>query len=333
MAKIISDLLYLQRLMNTQKTVSPTLVVIAYALVYVVWGSTYFFIQMAIHGFPPMLMGATRFLIAGLLMLSWCKIKGDKIWARKDIAASGVSGLLMLFVSMGLVIWAEQTVPSAMVAIMVSTGPIWIVILDKVNWKINLKSKTTVAGLILGFAGVFLLFGEAVSRSVSGALSNQQLIGLILLLFAPVSWSAGGLYSKYKGGGAPARLNTAWQMMIAGIVYIPAALIHGEFNDLHMGSIPLKAWLAVAYLIVFGSIVAFSAYVWLLSVRPPAQVSTHAYVNPVIAVILGVLFAHESISALQLGGLLVILFSVLLVNFSKYSFRKKTGEQVRPDIV
>lgn len=317
--------------MNTQKTVSPVLVVIAYTLVYVVWGSTYFFIQVAIHGFPPMLMGATRFLTAGLLMLSWCKIKGDKIFVLKDIAASAISGLLMLFVSMGMVIWAERSVSSAMVAIMVSTGPIWIVILDKPNWKVNLKSKTTIAGLALGFGGVFLLFGEAVSRSVNGSLGTERLIGLILLLLAPVSWSGGGIYSKYKGSGAPARLNTAWQMMIAGIVYIPAAAIHGEFNGLDFASIPLKAWLAVAYLIVFGSIVAFSAYVWLLSVRPPAQVSTHAYVNPVIAVILGVLFASERISLLQLGGLFVILFSVLLINFSKYSFRKKSAAEMRPD--
>ncbi|QKJ32747.1 EamA family transporter [Mucilaginibacter mali] len=317
--------------MNSPKPVSPALVVIAYALVYVVWGSTYFFIQMAIHGFPPMLMGATRFLIAGVLMLSWCKIKGDNIWQKKDIVPAGISGLLMLFGSIGIVIWAEQTVPSAMVAIIAATGPIWIVIIDKAHWHINLKSKTTIAGLILGFGGVFLLFGEAVNRSINGLLDKGQITGLILVLFAPIVWSAGGLYSKYKGSNIPARLNTGWQMLIGGIFYIPLAVMHGELNAFHISSIPLKAWLAVAYLVIFGSIVAFSAYVWLLSVKPAAQVSTHAYVNPVIAVILGVLFAHESISLLQLGGLLVILFSVLLVNFSKYSFRKKTAEQFHPD--
>lgn len=318
--------------MTPQKNVSPALVIIAYALVYVVWGSTYFFIQVAIHGFPPMLMGATRFLVAGTLMLSWCVIKGDNIWRKKDIIPSAISGLLMLFVSMGMVIWAERTVNSAMVAIMVSTGPIWIVLLDKANWKVNLQSKTTVAGLIFGFAGVFLLFGEAVLRSAGAGLNRGQITGLVLLLLAPIAWCSGGLYSKYKGGSAPARLNTAWQMMVAGIIYVPAAAIHGELNNFHPGNIPQNAWLAVAYLIVFGSIVAFSAYVWLLSVRPPAQVSTHAYVNPVIAVILGVCFAGESISLLQLGGLLVILFSVLLVNFSKYSFRKKSAEQIKADV-
>src|ERR1700761_3858643 len=114
------------------------LVIIAFAIVYIVWGSTYFFIQMAVHGFPRMLMGALRFFIAGILLLSWCYLKGDKIWVWKNIITSGVSGLLMLFIATGVVIWVEKTLPSAMVAIMVSANPIWFVVLDKVNWKINL---------------------------------------------------------------------------------------------------------------------------------------------------------------------------------------------------
>ncbi|MES2275627.1 MAG: EamA family transporter [Bacteroidota bacterium] len=305
-----------------QKSVSPALVIVAFAIVYVVWGSTYFFIQMAIHGFPPMLMGATRFLVAGALMLGWCHIKGDNIWVRKDIMASGISGLLMLFVGMSTVIWAELSLPSAMVAIMVSTNPIWFVILDKANWKVNLKSKTTVSGLVIGFGGVSLLFGEAIHKSLNGTFSHAQLIGLLLLIIGPIGWSAGSLYSKHSGSNVPARLNTAWQMMIAGVAYVIAGAVHGEVATFHPLAIPLQAWLAVVYLIVFGSIIGFSAYVWLLSVRPATQVSTHSYVNPVIAVILGVLFAHEHISALQLTGLFIILFSVLLVNINKYSLKK-----------
>jgi drug/metabolite transporter (DMT)-like permease len=312
---------------TSQKKASPLLIVIAFATVYVVWGSTYFFIRMAIHGFPPLLMGAVRYLIAGILLLVWCWIKGDRLWVIKDIKASAISGLLMLFIATGVVIWVERTIPSAMVAIVVSANPVWFVVLDKVNWRINLKNKTTIAGLTVGFAGVVLLFGEAIGKSFTSAGAHVQLSGLLLLLVSPIAWCAGSLYSKNRSGNTPARLNTAWQMLIAGMAFIPAALIHHEFNSFDIAAVPAQAWLAISYLIVFGSIGAFSAYVWLLQVRPAIQVSSHSYVNPVIAVLLGVFFAHESISALQLFGLLVILVSVLLVNLTKYSFKKRLLKQ------
>src|SRR6476646_1275614 len=123
---------------------SPLLVIVAFATVYIVWGSTYFFIQMAIHGFPPMLMGAFRYTLAGVLMLAWCGINGDKVWVKKDIINSGISGILMLTAATGIVIWVEQTLPSAMVAIMVSIAPMWFVLLDTANWSVNFKSRETI---------------------------------------------------------------------------------------------------------------------------------------------------------------------------------------------
>jgi drug/metabolite transporter (DMT)-like permease len=311
------------------------LIIVAFAAIYIVWGSTYFFIQIAVHDFPPMLMGALRFLIAGALLMAWCYIKGDKIWVTKNVTSSAISGLLMLFVSMGVVISVEKFLPSSIVAIMTSANPIWFVVLDKGNWKTNFSNKFTISGIILGFAGVLLLFGEAIGKSVNGSMSATELTGLILMIFAPAAWCAGGLYSKIKGGNAPARLNTAWQMLIAGLVFIPASFIHGEYATFHIGQVSAQAWMALCYLILFGSIGAFSAYVWLLSVRPATEVSTHSYINPVVAVLLGVLFAGEHVSLLQLSGLVVILFSVLLVNFTKYSLNlpkflkrenTKTGE-------
>ena len=301
---------------------APTLwVIIAFALVYVVWGSTYFFIQMAINGFPPFLMGAVRFLVAGILLLGWCAIKGDQLWIKKDVITAGISGCLMLVGGMGIVIWAERTLPSAMVAIIVSIGPLWFVLLDKPNRESNLSSATTVAGLIIGFLGVLLLFGEAILESMDGNFTPEQLISLGLLIFGPGAWALGGLYSKKKPGKGPARLATAWQMCIAGLVYLPISAFHKEFNGFNASAVPTSAWLAIAYLIVFGSIIAFSAYVWLLSVRPATQVSTHAYVNPVIAVLLGVFFGGEAITGWQFLGLGIILLSVLLINYRQY-FKK-----------
>jgi drug/metabolite transporter (DMT)-like permease len=315
---------------TNQQKAPALLVIIAFATVYIVWGSTYFFIQKAVHGFPPMLMGAFRFTTAGLLLLGWSTIKGDKIWVKKDIINSGISGLLTLFIATGIVIWVEQTLPSAMVAIMVSASPIWFVMLDKGNWSINFKNKAVITGMIIGFAGVILLFGEQVSKALNGSHNSSMAWGVGLLLLGSMAWSAGSLFSKKNGSGSPARLNTAWQMIIAGIAFVPAAFAHNEFSHFNIHQVPASAWMAVVYLILFGSIGAFSAYIWLLQVRPVTQVSTHSYVNPVIAVLLGMLFAGEQISALQIGGLVVILSSVLLINLDKYRKTGKEKQKVRP---
>lgn len=315
---------------SVNKPASSLLVIIAFATVYIVWGSTYFFIQMAIHGFPPLLLGAMRFFTAGMLMLVWCIIKGEKIFIKRSIITSAIVGMLLLVGGNGAVIWVEQKLPSAMVAILVSSAPIWFVLLDKQSWGINLKNKFTVAGLIIGFAGVVLLFGEQMSAIFAGGAVGAKLPGMILLIVGSISWSAGSLYSKHHPSEGSAAVNVAWQMILAGLIFLPGSLLNHEFSHLQWQQIPVQAWLALGYLILFGSIAAFSAYVWLLQVRPATQVSTYAYVNPVIAVILGMLFAHEHISLLQIAGLVIILGSVLLINLSKY--RKQKAVEAEPSI-
>ena len=309
---------------SSQKPASPLLVIIAFATVYIVWGSTYFFIRIAVQGgFPPFLLGALRFFIAGALLMSWCVIKGEKIFVKKDIINASITGFLLLFVGIGIVIWAEQTLPSAMVAILVSSAPIWFVVLDKPNWGINLKHKATIAGLIIGFFGVIILFSEQIGALFSNGAAQSKLPWMLMLVLGTISWSAGSLFSKSRPSSGSASVNTAWQMVSAGIIYLPVSFFHGEFNRLSNHSIQTNSWLALSYLIIFGSIAAFSAYIWLLQVRPATQVSTYAYVNPVIAVILGVVFAHENISIIQLAGLFVILGSVLLINLAKYRKAKQ----------
>jgi drug/metabolite transporter (DMT)-like permease len=315
---------------NINKTASPVLVIIAFATVYIVWGSTYFFIQMALHGFPPLLIGVLRFFTAGVLMLIWCIIKGERIFIKNSIITSALTGILLLVGGNGSVIWAEQTLPSAMVAILVSSAPIWFVLLDKQSWSLNLRNKSTLAGLIIGFAGVILLFGEQLNTMFSGTLVHSKLPWMLLLIAGSISWSSGSLYSKHKPAEGSAAVNVAWQMIIAGLVFLPGSLLNHEFTHLQWQQIPANSWFALAYLVVFGSIAAFSAYVWLLHVRPATQVSTYAYVNPVIAVVLGVLFAHEHISLLQITGLLTILSSVLLINLSKYR-KEKAAKQLESE--
>lgn len=295
------------------------MVYVAFAIVYIVWGSTYFFIQKALAGFPPFILGALRFSIAGVLMLTWCKIKGEDIFNLKTIKIATVSGILMLGLGTGIVIWVEQFIPSGLVAIMVASAAIWFVILDKSHWKENLSNKYILSGLIIGFLGVILLFGDQIVQALDKPQSNLQVVGMVLLVFGPIAWAGGSLYSKYHPTpDSSVSVNTGWQMLMAGLVFLPGAFLKSEFKLLDWGSIPLDAWLSIIYLVLFGSIAAFSAYVWLLKVRPATQVSTYAYVNPVVAVLLSLTFTNEEIGLTQIIGLVIILGSVLLINLPKY---------------
>jgi drug/metabolite transporter (DMT)-like permease len=308
---------------DAKRNASPLLVVIAFATVYLVWGSTYFFIQRAVEHIPPFILGAIRFLIAGGLLLGWCALKGEKLFNWAHIKPALVSGLLMLFIGNGAVIWAEQSLASSLVAVLVSSAPIWFVVLDKPKWKENLTSSSTIVGLIVGFIGVILLFSEQASKAL-GTGNGYQVIGLIVLIIGAMAWAGGSLYSKYNSKSTSATVNTAWQMLAAGIVFVPASFINNEWSSFQFASVTTGSWLSVLYLITMGSLAGFSAYVWLLQVRPATQVSTYAYVNPVVAVLLGLFFAGEHITFLQITGLAVILLSVLLINLAKYRSEKKS---------
>jgi len=312
---------------STKKSASLLIVVLAFAIVYIVWGSTYFFIQIAVKDFPPFILGALRFIIAAVLMAAWCIYKGENIFAAKGIKHAAISGILMLFCGNGIIIWVEQSMPSAMVAIMVSSAPIWFVLLDKPKWSENLRSKSIIAGMLIGLAGVILLFSEQVSEALSlQGNESVKMSSMVMLVIAAITWSGGSLYSKYKSSEDPIIVTSTWQMMAAGIAFIPGIIIRDELNDFQWQEVSGDAWMAVLYLVVLGSIAGFSAYVWLLKERPAMQVSTYAYVNPVVAVLLGVFFANEKISSIQIIGLIIILGSVFMINMARYR-REKLAER------
>lgn len=303
------------------------MIVLAFAIVYIVWGSTYFFIQIAVKDFPPFILGALRFIIAGVLMAAWCFYKGENIFAAKGIKHAAISGILLLFCGNGIIIWVERSMPSGMVAIMVSSAPLWFVLLDKPKWSENLRSKSIIAGLLIGLAGVILLFSEQVSEVLSlQGNESVKLSSMVLLVLAAITWAGGSLYSKYKSSEDPIIVTSTWQMIAAGIAFLPGILIRDEFHGFQWKAVSGDAWLSVLYLVVMGSIVGFSAYVWLLKERPAMQVSTYAYVNPVVAVLLGVFFANENISSIQIIGLIIILGSVFMINMAKYR-REKLAER------
>jgi drug/metabolite transporter (DMT)-like permease len=299
-------------------TPSPLMVIMAFAVVYIVWGSTYFFIRLAIEDFPPFLMAAVRFIIAAAIMFAWCFYKKESLFRWHDIKPAIVSGLLMLFIGNGAVVWSEQFLESSLVAILVSAGPIWFVVLDKKNWAANFRSRNIIIGLLVGFAGVIVLFSENVTQALSGTGTLVEIVATGLLVIGSMAWAGGSLYSKYKTTESSTIVNTTWQMVSAGVMFGIFSLATGETKSFNMAAVSATSWFALVYLIIMGSLLGYSAYVWLLSVRPATQVSTHSYVNPIVAVLLGVLFVGESLTAVQISGLGIILFSVLLINLNKY---------------
>ena len=299
------------------KKVSGLVLVIAFATIYFVWGSTYFFIQVAVQHFPPMILGALRFLAAGFILLGWCLFRGEGIGTWSQVKPSIITGIMLLFVGTGAVIWSEKWLPSSLVAVLVSSAPFWFVILDVPKWRENLTSRSVITGLVFGFIGVVLMLGEKVLGAIRSDIDSREIIGLFILMIGTMSWTGGSLYSKYHSTGST-NISSAWQMLAAGVVFFLGSLLLREWQTVEWRTVTPASWYSLLYLVIFGSLAAYSAYVWLLRVRPAAQVSTYAYVNPVIAVLLGVFIAREHLTFQQVGGLVVILGSVLLINLAKY---------------
>jgi len=305
------------------KAAGPLSVILAFLTVYIVWGSTYFFIRKALIGFPPFLLGGIRFLLAAMLMMAWAVWKKENLFDRATMKSAAISGLLILFLGNGTVIFVEQYVGSAWVAIIISAAPLWYVLYDRPHWRENFHSRSILSGLFLGLIGIFLLFLPNFRQTPAASHNPYERWALFAVILSSMSWVVGSLYVKYHKTQAPAMVNTIWQLFFSGIYFFAGAGITGEFRHFSISAVSWEAWFALGYLIVFGSIIAYSCFVWLMEVRSPAQVSTYAYVNPVVAVLLGVFLASEHINALQIAGLLVILVSVLLINLNKYLKRPR----------
>lgn len=290
-------------------------VIVAYFLIYVVWGSTYYFIGVCLRDFPPFVLGTLRFVVAGTILLVACKMRGELLFRRGLILKSAVCGIILLFVDQGVIMFAQRYVSSSLVAIMASSTAVWIMLLDVPQWRRNFRSVSTVAGIVLGFIGVAMLYLEQLNMQRPGGSHYEY--GVLLLIGGCISWACGTLYSKYHirdNGDEGGLASSAWQMLGAGIVFALCAGLSGDFSRLQLSAVSSVSWLSLSYLIVFGSMMAYTAYIWLLRVRPATEVATHAYVNPVVAIVIGAGLGHENVTLIQLSGLAVILISVMMVN-------------------
>lgn len=290
-------------------------IIVAYFLIYVVWGSTYYFIGVCLRDFPSFVLGTLRFVVAGTILLVACKMRGELLFRRGLLLKSAVCGIILLFVDQGVIMFAQRYVSSSLVAIMASSTAVWIMLLDVPQWRRNFRSVSTVAGIVLGFIGVAMLYLEQLNMQRPGGSHYEY--GVLLLIGGCISWACGTLYSKYHirdNGDEGGLASSAWQMLGAGIVFALCAGLSGDFSRLQLSAVSSVSWLSLSYLIVFGSMMAYTAYIWLLRVRPATEVATHAYVNPVVAVVIGAGLGHEDVTLIQLSGLAVILISVMMVN-------------------
>jgi drug/metabolite transporter (DMT)-like permease len=286
-----------------------TLVLIAFAAVYVVWGSTYLAIQIGIESFPPLLLAGFRHLCAGLILYPILRWKTGIRPTAGHWKAAIVTGFLLLFVGNGGVSWAEQTVPSGVAALLVATVSLWLVILDWLRPGGVRPVFRVVFGILMGFSGLVLLVGPA-QLGGSGRVDPG---GAGILVVASLGWAIGSLYSKHGGMPSSPLLSVAMQGLAGGVVLILVGLFTGESRALHLAAITMRSWLALAYLIVFGSGIGFTAYIYILQKSTAARVATYAFVNPVVALFLGWLIAGETISLRTALAAGVILTAVILV--------------------
>lgn len=294
---------------------TKVLVILAFAAIYIIWGSTYLGILIAIESIPPFFMAGTRFIIAGGLLLLWGLLRGEKLPDKNSLLKISFSGVLMLFLGNGAVVYVEQYLPSGLAAIIVATVPLWFVILDKRQWNFYFSNWQIILGLLIGFGGVILLFaGKAAGDLFT---DKTKFISLLVLIGGTIAWTIGTLFSKYRKMQGSTLMKVAIQMLAAGVFFFPLGLILNEQEKFSFSQVSFNSILALAYLILFGSIVAYLAYMWLLSIKPASLVGTYAYVNPVVAVFLGWLMANEAVSTQQAIGLGIIITGLMIVNFSK----------------
>lgn len=299
---------------------------VAFAAVYLIWGSTYLAIRFAIETLPPFTMAGVRFVVAGALLYAWTRrVRGVQAPSGTEWRAGAVVGGLLLLGGNGAVVWAEQWVPSGLAALLIATVPLWMVLLE---WLAGGARPTglVVLGLVQGLIGVGLLVG---GREL-GVSSPATFIGGLAVLAGSFLWAAGSIYSRRAPLPAAPRMGTAVQMLTGGAMLLVAGLLLGEWATVDVHAISVKSALSLLYLIVFGSLVAFSAYIWLLRATTPARVATYAYVNPVVALVLGWALADEPLSPRTLLAAAVILTAVMIINLRSGGSRRRPPNAPEP---
>ncbi|WP_420127283.1 drug/metabolite exporter YedA [Longimicrobium sp.] len=301
--------------MTETKTAHPSkaLLLAAFAAVYLAWGSTYAAIRIAIDTMPPLLMAGARFLLAGTLLYAVMRLRGEPAPERRHWKNTALIGLLLLMLGNGGVTMAERTVPSAIVALLVAMVPMWMVLLEWLRPGGTRPTGRTLLGLVIGFGGIVLLVGPG---SLAGG-ERVDPLGAGIVTVGALAWAFGSIWSRSAALPKNALVATGMEMLWGGVWLLLAGTLRGELGALDPGAFTTASVLAYLYLVVVGSLVGFSAYIWLLGVSTPALVSTYAYVNPIVAVLLGWALLNEPLSGRVLAAAAIIVVAVAVITFGK----------------
>lgn len=287
--------------------------ILAFAAIYVIWGSTYLGIRVAVETLPPFLMAGMRFAIAGVLLFGFLLLRGAAWPTPRQWRDQAIVGVFLLLGGNGIVSWAELRTPSGITSLILGASPLIVVLFDWLRPGGKRPTPGLVAGVGVGIAGIALLVGP-------GAIPagyQPPMIDILALLFASISWWIGSFYSKHAKTGTPLMMASAMQMLCGSACMLATGWLLGEGNGFHLAAVTPHSWVAFAYLVVMGSVVAFPVYVWLLEHSTPAKVSTYAYVNPVVAVILGWMILGEPLNLRIILAAAVIVGAVAIITIGK----------------
>jgi drug/metabolite transporter (DMT)-like permease len=283
-------------------------------LVYIIWGATYLGIRLAVETIPPFIMAGSRFLLAGAALYIWRRSAGDPAPTRGEWLRGALVGLLMLLGGNGMLSLAEKSVASGIAALIIGASPLWMTTMEALRPGGARPNWLGILGLGIGFGGIALLVGPSLLQTTSAVTSAA---GVLILLLASFMWSLGSIYSRHAGLPASSLLSTGMEMLGGGVGLYLAATLTGEWGQFSLASISIRSWLGFIFLTLFGSLVGFSAYAWLLRNAPVSLVSTYAYVNPLVAILLGSLIAGETLTVQILLAAAVIVGSVVMINLSR----------------
>jgi len=298
-----------------ESTVRPASwkILLAFATIYFVWGSTFLSIRIGVREVPPFLLAGMRFAAAGVILYAWMRLQGVKSPSAREWVGSSLLACIIFLFDYGALFWAEQRVPSGIAAVVLATIPVFIALLDIIFLRAQRLTFRLAAALAIGLGGVAVLMNN--SATLGEAPIDRM--GVLALLGAAVSWSVATILTRKATLPSSKAMSAAAQMLSGGVQLLVFAAVIGETRNFHFGSVSMKVWIALAYLVVAGSLAGFTAYIWLLHYESPTKVGTYAYVNPVVAVVIGYFFGGETLGMRTLLGTALILVSVLTVALGK----------------
>jgi drug/metabolite transporter (DMT)-like permease len=293
---------------------------LAFAIIYFVWGSTFLAIRIGVHEVPPLLLAAMRFLVAGLVLYGWMIARGERSPSGRQWRSVSVLAILIFVIDYGLLFWAEQRVPSGIAAVMLATIPAFMALSEIIVLRTQRLTVRLGLALLIGLGGVAVLM----SRSLNLGGTPIDAVGAVALIIASMSFSVSSALARRLPLPPSKVMSSGAQMLAGGVFLVLAAAALGEFPHFHPWTVSQGAWLSLLYLIVAGSIIGFTAYVWLIDHESPTKVGTYAYVNPVVAVLLGYFLAGEALGLRTILGTLLILVSVVVITMTPAT-KSKSG--------